>query len=87
MAFLAGPMFPEILVSAEEGIASLVTGFSTEFIKKAKQSIATTVDSEIANIASKNPSGMTNLTLNEIIKKKNYAISHPRKSGRIHKRI
>ena len=86
MAFLA-PMFPELVLSAEDGIGSIVSGISTEFIKKAKQSIATTVDSEISDIANKNPSGMTNLTLNEIIKKKNHRILHPRKSGRIHKRI
>jgi len=86
MAFLA-PMFPELVLSTEEGLGAIVSGISTEFIKKAKQSIATTVDSEISDIANKNPSGMTNLTLNEIIKKKNHRILHPRKSGRIHKRI
>ena len=86
MAFLA-PMFPELVLSAEDGIGSIVSGISTEFIKKAKQSIATTVDSEISDIANKNPNGMTNLTLNDAIKTKNHAISHPRKSGRIHKRI
>ena len=86
MAFLA-PMFPELILDFEAGASAIVSGISTEFIKKAKQSIATTVDSEIANIASSNPNGITNLTLNEIIKKKNHKILHPRKSGRIHKRI
>ena len=86
MAFLA-PMFPELVLSAEEGLGAIVSGISTEFVKNAKQSIATTVGGEIANIASSNPNGITNLTLNEIIKKKNHKILHPRKSGRIHKRI
>ena len=86
MAFLA-PMFPELILDFEAGASAIVSGISTEFVKKAKQSIATTVDSEIANIASSNPNGITNLTLNEIIKKKNHKILHPRKSGRIHKRI
>ena len=86
MAFLA-PMFPELILDFEAGASAIVSGISTEFIKNTKQSIATTVDSEIANIASSNPNGITNLTLNEIIKKKNHKISHPRKSGRIHKRI
>ena len=86
MAFLA-PMFPELVLSAEEGLGAIVSGISTEFVKNAKQSIATTVGGEIANIASSNPNGITNLTLNEIIKKKNYAISHPRKLGRRSKKI
>ena len=87
MAFLAGAMFPELVLSAEEGLGSLVTGFSSEFVKNAKQSIATTVGGEIADIANKNPSGMTNLTLNEAIKKKNHRISNPRKLGRKNKKI
>lgn len=86
MAFLA-PMFPELVLSAEEGLGAIVSGISTEFVKNTKQSIATAVGNEIANIANTNPSGMTNLTLNEVIKKKNYRISHPRKSGRKTKRI
>ena len=86
MAFLA-PMIPELILSTEEGLGAIVSGISTEFVKNTKQSIATTVGSEIANIASSNPNGITNLTLNEIIKKKNYAISHPRKLGRKKKRI
>ena len=86
MAFLA-PMFPELVLSTEEGLGAIVSGISSEFVKNTKQSIATAVGNEIANIANKNPSGMTNLTLNEIIKKKNHRILHPRKSGRIHKRI
>lgn len=87
MAFLAGALFPEILVSAEEGLGALVTGFSTEFIKQNKQAVANVVGGEIGKLASKNPHGITNLTLNEAIKTKNHAISHPRKSGRKRKHI
>lgn len=86
MAFLAGALFPELVLSAEEGLGAIVSGISTEFVKNTKQSIATTVNNEIANIT-KNPADITNLTLNEAIKKKNHRILHPRKSGRIHKRI
>lgn len=87
MAFLAGALFPEILVSAEEGLGALVTGFSTEFVKQNKQAIANVVGEKIGKIASQNPNGMTNLTLNEAIKTKNHAISHPRKLGRRSKHI
>jgi len=88
MAFLAGAaMFPELILSAEEGLGSIVTGLTTEFASKAKQTIASNIGSELANIASSNPSGLTNMTLNEVIKKKNHAISHPRKSGRKRKHI
>jgi hypothetical protein len=87
MAFLAGALFPEILVSAEEGLGAIVSGFSTEFVKQNKQAVANVVGSEIGKIASQNPNGMTNLTLNEAIKTKNHAISHPRKSGRKRKHI
>ena len=87
MAFLAGALFPEILVSAEEGLGAIVSGISTEFVKQNKQAVANVVGGEIGKLALKNPNGMTNLTLNDAIKTKNHAILHPRKSGRIHKRI
>jgi hypothetical protein len=87
MAFLAGALFPEILVSAEEGLGAILTGFSTEFVKQNKQAVANVVGGEIGKIASSNPNGMTNLTLNEAIKTKNHAIAHPRKSGRKRKNI
>ena len=87
MAFLAGALFPEILVSAEEGLEAIVSGFSTEFVKQNKQAIANVVGGEIGKIASQNHNGITNLTLNEAIKTKNHAISHPRKSGRRSKHI
>jgi len=87
MAFLAGAMFPELILGAEEGLGAIVSGISSEFVKNTKQSIATAVGSEIADIATKNPDGITNLTLNEVIKKKNHRISHPRKHGRKSKRV
>ena len=88
MAFLAGAaMFPELILSAEEGLGSIVSGLTTEFASKAKQTIASNIGSEIADIATKNPDGITNLTLNEVIKKKNHRISHPRKHGRKSKRV
>lgn len=87
MAFLAGAMFPELVVSAEEGLGAIVSGISSEFVKNTKQSVATAVGSEIANIANKNPDGITNMTLNEVIKKKNHRISNPRKLGRNRKHI
>lgn len=86
MAFLA-PMFPEILISAEESLGAIVSGISTEFVKQNKQAVANLVGGEIGKIALKNPNGMTNLTLNEAIKTKNHAIAHPRKSGRRSKHI
>ena len=87
MAFLAGALFPEILVSAEEGLGAIVSGFSTEFIKQNKQVVANVVGGEIGKLAFKNPNGITNLTLNEAIKTKNHAITHPRKLGRKRKHI
>ena len=89
MAFLAAaaPIFPELIMSAEEGLGAMVSGFTTEFIKEKKKSIAKTIGADIYDITKKNPSGLTNLTLNEVIKKKNYKISHPKKVGRKHKRI
>jgi hypothetical protein len=88
MAFLAGaPMFGELILGAEEGLGAIVSGFSSEFVKNTKQSIATAVGSEIADIANKNADGITNLTLNEVIKRKNHAIAHPRKHGRKSKRV
>jgi hypothetical protein len=87
MAFLAGAMFPELVVSAEEGLGAIIGGISSEFVKNTKQSVATAVGSEIANIANKNPDGITNMTLNEVIKKKNHRKSNPRKLGRNRKHI
>ena len=87
MAFLAGAMFPELVLSAEEGLGAIVSGFSSEFVKNTKQSIATAVGSEIADIANKNADGITNLTLNEVIKRKNHRKSNPRKLGRNRKHI
>ena len=87
MAFLAGVMFPELILSAEEGMGAIVSGISSEFVKNTKQSIATAVGSELADIANKNVDGITNLTLNEVIKRRNHAIGHPRKSGRKRKHI
>ena len=87
MAFLASAMFPELILGAEEGLGAIVSGISSEFVKNTKQSVATAVGSELADIANKNPSGLTNMTLNEVIKKKNHAIAHPRKSGRKRKHI
>lgn len=87
MAFLASAMFPELILGAEEGLGAIVSGISSEFVKNTKQSVATAVGSELADIATKNPDGITNLTLNEVIKKKNHRISHPRKHGRKSKRV
>jgi hypothetical protein len=88
MAFLAGAaMFPELILSAEEGLGSIVTGLTTEFASKAKQTIASNIGSELANIASSNPSGLTNMTLNETLKMRNHKKSHPRKHGRKSKRV
>ena len=87
MAFLAGPMFGELILDLEAGAGAIVSGFSSEFVKNTKQSIATAVGSEIADIANKNADGITNLTLNEVIKRKNHAIAHPRKHGRKSKRV
>jgi len=88
MAFLAGAaMFPELILSAEEGMGAIVSGFSSEFASKAKQTVATAVGSELANIANKNPSGLTNMTLNETLKMRNHKKSHPRKLGRKSKRV
>ena len=88
MAFLAGaPMFGELILGAEEGLGAIVSGFSSEFVKNTKQSIATAVGSEIADIANKNADGITNLTLNEVIKRKNHRKSNPRKLGRNRKHI
>jgi hypothetical protein len=88
MAFLAGaPMFGELILGAEEGLGAIVSGFSSEFVKNTKQSIATAVGSEIADIANKNPDGITNMSLNQAIRKKNHRISNPRKLGRNRKHI
>jgi len=87
MAFLAGPMFGELILDLEAGAGAIVSGFSSEFVKNTKQSIATAVGSELADIANKNADGITNLTLTEAIKRKNYRKSHPRKSGRKRKHI
>ena len=88
MAFLAGAaMFPELILGAEEGLGAIVSGISSEFVKNTKQSIATAVGSELADIVNKNPSGLTNMTLNETVKRKNHAIAHPRKHGRKSKRV
>jgi len=87
MAFLAGAMFPELILGAEEGLGAIVSGISSEFVKNTKQSVATAVGSELADIANKNVDGITNLTLNEVIKRRNHAIGHPRKSGRKRKHI
>ena len=87
MAFLAGAMFPELVLSAEEGLGAIVSGISSEFVKNTKQSVATAVGSEIADIANKNADGITNLTLNEVIKRKNHRKSNPRKLGRNRKHI
>ena len=87
MAFLAGAMFPELVVSAEEGLGAIVSGISSEFVKNTKQSVATAVGSEIANIANKNPDGITNMTLNESVKRRNHRKSNPRKLGRNRKHI
>jgi len=87
MAFLAGVMFPELILSAEEGMGAIVSGISSEFVKNTKQTVATAVGSELANIANKNPSGLTNMTLNETLKMRNHKKSHPRKLGRKSKRV
>jgi hypothetical protein len=87
MAFLAGAMFPELILGAEEGLGAIVSGISTEFVSKAKQTVATTIASELADIANKNPDGITNLTLNEAIKRRKHRISHPKKLGRKSKRV
>ena len=87
MAFLAGVMFPELILSAEEGMGAIVSGISSEFVKNTKQTVATAVGSELANIANKNPSGLTNMTLNETLKMRNHKKSHPRKHGRKSKRV
>lgn len=88
MAFLAGAaMFPELILDLEAGAGAIVSGISSEFVKNTKQSIATAVGSELADIANKNADGITNLTLNEVIKRKNHRISHPRKHGRKSKRV
>ena len=87
MAFLAGAMFPELILDFEAGASAIVSGFSTEFVKQNKQALANVVGGEIGKLASKNHNGITNLTLNEAIKTKNHAISHPRKSGRKRRHI
>ena len=87
MSFIAAPMFPELVLSAEEGLGAIVSGISSEFVKNTKQSVATAVGSEIANIANKNPDGITNMTLNESVKRRNHRKSNPRKLGRNRKHI
>jgi hypothetical protein len=80
MAFLAGPMFGELILDLEAGAGAIVSGFSSEFVKNTKQSIATAVGSEIADIANKNPSGLTNMTLNETNEKEESRHSTPKKT-------
>jgi len=87
MAFLAGAMFPELVLDLEAGAGAIVSGISSEFVKNAKQSVATTIGSELADIATKNPDGITNMTLNETLKMRNHKKSHPRKHGRKSKRV
>lgn len=87
MSFIAAPMFAELVLDLEAGAGAIVSGISSEFVKNTKQSVATAVGSEIANIANKNPDGITNMTLNEVIKKKNHRKSNPRKLGRNRKHI
>jgi hypothetical protein len=87
MSFIAAPMFAELVLDLEAGATAIVSGFSSEFASKAKQTVATAVGSELANIANKNPSGLTDMTLNETLKMRNHKKSHPRKHGRKSKRV
>jgi hypothetical protein len=55
MAFLAvtAPIFPELIMSAEEGLGAMVSGFTTEFLKEGKKSIAKTIGADIYDITIK----------------------------------